>query len=216
VSGNPLRRQLLQEAQRQNDSKAKHASPNAFNVLIMGGSQGAHAINLAMAQALEHLKDPQQLLFVHQTGLKDLEMVTESYRSRKIAAEVKPFFNNMAKRYAQADLIICRAGATTVAEITAIGKASLLIPYPYAADNHQVLNAQILVNGQASEMILEADLTGTLLAEKITYYAAHADALNHMAANAQKLGYPEAAAFIVKDCCQLMQRHKRKAFLNVS
>jgi UDP-N-acetylglucosamine--N-acetylmuramyl-(pentapeptide) pyrophosphoryl-undecaprenol N-acetylglucosamine transferase len=207
VSGNPLRSQLIEEVKRQKNSDRDFAAQKHFRVLIMGGSQGAHAINVAMIEALEFLKEPQHLFFIHQTGRLDLKKVSESYRSKRIAAEVKSFFNNMAKCYALADLIICRSGATTVAEITALGKVALLIPYPYAADNHQVLNAQSMVKGQAAEMIPEADLSGALLAERIEYYAANPELLDNMAANAHKLGYPEAAQYIVKDCCQLMERN---------
>ncbi len=106
----------------------------------------------------------------------------------------------MAHQYQQADLIICRAGATTVAEITAVGKPAIFIPFPFAADNHQVLNAQSLANEGAAEMILQHELTGEILAQRIEYYASNPDSLKIMAEQAKKFGRPDAAEVIVKDC----------------
>jgi UDP-N-acetylglucosamine--N-acetylmuramyl-(pentapeptide) pyrophosphoryl-undecaprenol N-acetylglucosamine transferase len=206
VSGNPIRNQLLQEVQRQKVLDKRPAGKSRFTVLIVGGSQGAHAINMAIIEALEYLQESRRLFFIHQTGPQDLAMVKARYTAKRVAAEVKPFFNNMARRYGQADLIICRAGATTVAEISALGKASLLIPFPYAADNHQVLNAQTLVRGQGAEMILQDNLSAALLAGKIEFYAANPGLLSKMAANSQKMGFPDAAQNIVDDCCQLLER----------
>jgi len=110
----------------------------------------------------------------------------------------------MAEQYRRADLIICRAGATTVAEITALGKAAIFIPYPYAADNHQVLNAAGLSNEGAAEMLIEKDLNAKILIKKIKYYAAHREALNDMAAKAMRFGKLEAAKEIVDDCYRLL------------
>ena len=101
--------------------------------------------------------------------------------------------------------MICRAGATTVAEITALGKAVIFIPFPYAADNHQVLNADSLSKEGAAEMIIEKDLSGKILSEKIAYYAAHRPALDEMAAKARQFGNPAAAKNIVDDCYRLVE-----------
>jgi len=108
--------------------------------------------------------------------------------------------------YARADLLICRAGATTIAEITALGKAVIFIPFPYAADNHQVLNAGSLSEQGAAEMIIEKDLTGRILGAKIAYYAAHREALDNMAAKARRFGHPDAARNIVDDCYQVVEQ----------
>ena len=127
VSGNPVRRQIIDESldDRQPDG--------AFTILVVGGSQGAHAINLAVMDAMQHLEHRQRIRMVHQTGAADRDLVANAYRQSGIDAEVKAFFHDMATRYRQADLVVCRAGATTVAELTALGKAALFIPYPYAA-----------------------------------------------------------------------------------
>jgi len=132
------------------------------------------------------------------------EEVKNAYRKEGIKGTVKSFFNNMGQQYGNADLIICRAGATTVAELTAIGKGALLIPYPFAADDHQVLNAKTLSDAGAAKIILQKDLNGRLLAKKIEYYASNYRALNNMALMAKKLGRPGAAEAIVDDCYKLM------------
>ena len=204
LSGNPIRRQLIEEAQRTNGLSDPSRKKSGFTILIAGGSQGAHAINVAVIESLPLIPNPQALRFIHQTGQADVAMVQKGYLAAGITAEVKPFFNDMGWCYAQADLIICRSGATTVAEITALGKAALFIPFPHAADNHQVLNARSLVNSQAAEMILQADLSGATLAERIEYYAATPEALDRMGGNAHKRGCPQAARAIIKDCCRLL------------
>jgi UDP-N-acetylglucosamine--N-acetylmuramyl-(pentapeptide) pyrophosphoryl-undecaprenol N-acetylglucosamine transferase len=117
---------------------------------------------------------------------------------------VKAFFHDMASRYAQADLVVCRAGATTVAELTALGKPALFIPFPFAADNHQEHNARILEEKGAARMILQADLTGSGLARHLDALAAEPETLVSMASHSRELGKPDAAKTIVDDCYQLL------------
>jgi len=112
----------------------------------------------------------------------------------------------MAVHYGRADLVICRAGATTVAEITALGKAAIFIPFPHAADDHQRLNAQCLVAAGAAEMIAEAELSGAMLAERVTFFASRPEALRGLAEKSAQLGKPEAARRIVDDCIELIAR----------
>ena len=203
-TGNPVRRELLEYADRPKDATAQETRPDRFTVLIIGGSQGAHRINLAMIAALGHLRHAERLHVVHQTGEADEADVSQAYRENKVSAQTQSFFDNMAEQYRQADLIICRAGATTVAEITALGKAAIFIPFPYAADNHQMLNAADLTNDGAAEIIVEKELTGVLLSEKIKHYLDHPEALDGMAARARRYGKPEAAKNIVDDCYRLL------------
>ena len=203
-TGNPVRQELLENAARPEDGVVRDKRQRRFTVLIIGGSQGAHRINLAMMEALEHLPNAEDLRFVHQTGEADEEAVRDAYRGKKVSAEARSFFDNMAERYGQADLIICRSGATTVAEITALGKAAIFIPFPYAADNHQMLNAADLASDGAAEIIEEKELTGELLSEKIKHYLDHPEALDGMAARARRYGKPEAAKNIVDDCYRLL------------
>jgi UDP-N-acetylglucosamine--N-acetylmuramyl-(pentapeptide) pyrophosphoryl-undecaprenol N-acetylglucosamine transferase len=196
-TGNPVRRELLETVAHDTDQKK-------FTVLIIGGSQGAHGINTAIIAALEHLQDSEKLHFVHQTGETDEGSISEAYRKRKVSATAQSFFDDMAERYRQADLIICRAGATTVAEITALGKAAIFIPFPHATDNHQMLNAADLAQDGAAEIIVEKELSGHLLCERIEHYMDHPEALEDMAVRARRHGNPEAAKNIVDDCYRLL------------
>jgi len=186
------------------DPKTDESGTKPFTVLIIGGSQGAHRINMAVIEALDHLRDLEQLHFVHQTGQADEQPVREAYRRSKVDGTVQAFFDNMAGQYGRADLIICRSGATTVAEITALGKAAIFIPFPFAADNHQVLNAGSLSDVGAAEILTEKNLSGKILSEKIAYYAAHPAELENMSAKALQFGKPDAARNIVDDCYRLL------------
>ncbi len=201
-TGNPVRRELLAYAGGR--AKKDQTDRQLFTVLIIGGSQGAHRINTAVLEALELLQEKDQLQFVHQTGTADEPAIREGYRRHQVKCTVQPFFDNMAELYNRADLLICRAGATTVAEITALGKAAIFIPFPFAADDHQVLNAGSLADAGAAELIVEKDLDGRILSEKLAYYLAHPSALEAMAAKARRFGHPDAAANIVDDCYQLL------------
>jgi UDP-N-acetylglucosamine--N-acetylmuramyl-(pentapeptide) pyrophosphoryl-undecaprenol N-acetylglucosamine transferase len=201
-TGNPVRIEILQA------SRKKKAVTEHFTVLILGGSQGAHGINMAVVGALEILKEFNNFYFIHQTGETDENKVRTAYVKNKVPFEVKAFFNDMARIYERADLVICRAGATTVAEISALGKPAIFIPFPHAADNHQVLNAGSLCAAGASEMILEKDLTGELLAEKILSLAKNQPRLEKMAKISASLGCPDAAKHIVDECYEVAQSNE--------
>jgi UDP-N-acetylglucosamine--N-acetylmuramyl-(pentapeptide) pyrophosphoryl-undecaprenol N-acetylglucosamine transferase len=202
LTGNPVRKELLNHHHGNRNDVA--ADSTSFCVLIIGGSQGAHRINMVVVDALRHLAQKERLYFIHQTGAADEQTVSAAYQRQGIAARVQSFFRHMAPLYKQADLIICRAGATTVAEVTALGKAVVFIPFPFAADNHQALNADTLARDGAAEMILEKDLNAGDLAQKIDYYASHPQALEAMAAKAGQLGHPAAAEKIVDDCYKII------------
>jgi UDP-N-acetylglucosamine--N-acetylmuramyl-(pentapeptide) pyrophosphoryl-undecaprenol N-acetylglucosamine transferase len=159
---------------------------------------------MAMTQALPLLKQGRSVKVTHQTGEQDLDLVKETYDRMEMPSVVQPFFNDMAAQYRQADLIICRAGATTVAEITVIGKAALFIPFPYATDDHQTRNAQALVDAGAAEMIDESRLSGEALANVIHKLASDRHQLAVMEENARALGRPNAAQEIVDDIYKLI------------
>ena len=142
-------------------------------------------------------------MFVHQTGEKDKAMVIEAYSGLGCRFQVQPFFSDMHLQYPKASLVVCRAGATTFAEVTAAGKGVIFIPFPFAADDHQVLNAQTLTKTGAAVMIREKDLNGKILAEKIEYFRSNPEALRAMASRAKKFGRPEAAGLIADDCYRL-------------
>jgi UDP-N-acetylglucosamine--N-acetylmuramyl-(pentapeptide) pyrophosphoryl-undecaprenol N-acetylglucosamine transferase len=197
-TGNPVRRQILDVR------NAPAKDRDRFTVLVVGGSQGAHAINMAFLEALPHLRQRETLRIVHQTGETDRDQVAAAYQAAGIDAEVKAFFHDMAPCYRAADLVVCRAGATTVAELTAMGKAALFVPFPFATDNHQELNARILVDQGAAMMVLEHDLSGADLARQLDALAAAPEVLAEMATRSKALGKPDAAQAIVDDCYQLL------------
>lgn len=203
-TGNPVREEILRamETAGEPDPAKQH---RGFTILVSGGSQGAHRINTAMLEAVDCLSHPERYTLLHQTGSADADMIRNAYRQKQIRHEAAPFFNDMAARYRAADLVICRSGATTVAELTAAGKPAVFIPFPFAADNHQVHNAKALVDAGAAEMILESDLTGRWLAERIEFYAAHPEALQAAGEKIRQFSRPEAANQIVDDICRMIR-----------
>jgi len=199
--GNPIRRQLLENFMR---PSAAEALPG---LLVFGGSQGAHGLNMRVIEALPHLADLRgRVRIIHQTGGRDREAVVRGYQAVGFEAEVRDFIEDMSAAYAAADLVVCRAGATTLAELTACRKPSILIPFPAAADNHQVINASSLVQAGAAVMIEERDLTGELLASEIRAILAHPERRQAMARAAGRLGSPAAASEIADYCAGLSER----------
>lgn len=202
VSGNPVRNEILTLAAR----PAAGREGKIFTVLVVGGSQGAQAINQAVTEALSHFKNPRGIRFVHQTGEQDEAKVRQAYLQAGVEGKVQAFFDDMADRYEQADLMICRAGATTVAEITVTGKAAIFIPFPFAADDHQTQNALALADVGAAEMIRQEALNGPDLANMIQGYMENPVLLTEMAAKARALGHPDAARIMVDDMYELLQK----------
>jgi len=141
-----------------------------------------------MVEALDHLKGPAQMTFIHQTGAKDAEWVAQAYKSRGINATVGPFFEDMAGPYSNADLVVCRAGATTVSELMALGKPAIFVPFPFAANNHQELNAR----------------KGTVLADRLDHFVSDSQTLRDMAKRTLALARPDAADVIVDECRRLL------------
>jgi len=204
-TGNPVRKEIIGGAEA-SEAPLSDPSKRRFGLLVLGGSQGAHSINQAMIDAAKDMGNIGPLHIVHQTGVRDEEMVRAAYEKHGISADVRTFFNDMAEQYRKADLIVCRAGATTVAEISAVGRAAIFIPFPHAADNHQELNARTRVAAGAAELILEADLDAGSLMDRVRWLAGHPDDLRAMAEQARCLGRPDAAAEIVDDCYQLLKK----------
>lgn len=175
----------------------EHQPP--FSLLVFGGSQGALAINRAVVDALDALlTSGVQLRFVHQSGERDYDAVRVAYARREIRAEVLPFIDDMPARLAQADLAICRAGASTVAELSAAGRAAILIPYPQATDNHQLRNAEVLARTGAARLLSQAELSGERLAGEILSLLERPQQLTDMAGAARRLAVPDAAARIAE------------------
>jgi UDP-N-acetylglucosamine--N-acetylmuramyl-(pentapeptide) pyrophosphoryl-undecaprenol N-acetylglucosamine transferase len=181
-------------------------------VLIFGGSAGARRLNYTLPQALALVgKGADALRIVHQTGKADHAEVSAAYTSLGLEAEVVPFIETMHEYYLAADLVICRAGAITVAELTALGKPAILIPYPYAVDDHQRANAEILVQAGAARMVLDADLTPERMAEEISSLITDRDTLSAMSQAALTLGRPEATAAVLRECLACLPPHVRPA-----
>ena len=173
-------------------------------VLIFGGSQGAHAINVAMVEAAPRLAAAGGVDLTHQTGERDLELVRRTYREQGLPARVEPFLFDMDREMRRADVIVSRAGATSIAEMTATGRAAILIPLPTAADDHQKKNAEVLARANAAELIEQKDLTGTVLADRLLALARDGARRDAMARAARRFAKPDAAKVIVDRALQLM------------
>jgi UDP-N-acetylglucosamine--N-acetylmuramyl-(pentapeptide) pyrophosphoryl-undecaprenol N-acetylglucosamine transferase len=188
VLGNPIRRKLLENFLR---PTSVHKD---FTILILGGSLGAKGLNTRMIDALPHLLlEKANIRLVHQTGRHDFEAVKKAYSTFELSAEVVEFIDDMAQAYLAADLIVCRAGATTLAELSVCKKASILVPFPFATDDHQAVNAQALVEVGAALMFREEALTGEKLAATILELKADAARRKKMEKAAGSIGRPEAA-----------------------
>jgi UDP-N-acetylglucosamine--N-acetylmuramyl-(pentapeptide) pyrophosphoryl-undecaprenol N-acetylglucosamine transferase len=171
VHAGPLVRKGIESGSRDTALKDFGLDAGKFTIFVMGGSGGAHAINMAMKQAAAYLKDMPDLQILHQTGEKDVADVSAGYRDSGVKAVVLPYIHDMAGAYAAADLVISRSGATTVAELAVCGKRAVLIPFPFAADNHQEYNARTLADRGNADVIVQKDLTAEKLAEAIKKYA---------------------------------------------
>ncbi len=201
VTGNPIRRDTIAPAPAPREPGAP------FPVLVFGGSQGAHRINEAMTEALDALgEDARAMTFTHQTGAADLEAVRAVYAARGARAEVAAFFDDMPARYAAAALVICRAGATTVSELAAAGRASILVPFAHAADDHQTANARVLERAGGARMIREQDLTPAGLADAIREIARTPGLAASMGERARLAGKPGAAGAILDRLSALAAR----------
>ena len=206
ITGNPVRKEI----ERINFLKKRDKENEKFTVLICGGSQGAHSINMGVVESLPYIENRDNVNFIHQTGKKDLEKIEESYKKYVSSACVSAFFMNMDEQYKKADLIICRSGATTIAEITAMGKGAIYIPYPFASDNHQHHNAKALQDKNAADLILDHLVTGEIIAGKINFYQKKRNLLREFEINAKKCGKPHAAKTVVKSCYNLILNNNLK------
>ena len=202
MTGNPVRREFF-------DIPPKKRDASRFSLLVFGGSQGARAINEAMVEALPHLESKRaNLRITHQTGEADFEKVSRGYADAGWSeqAEVKRYIDDMVAEFAVSDLIICRAGATTSAELVAAGKAALMIPFPQAADDHQRKNAEALQAAGAARMILQRELTGARLAREISNLADAPEQVTQMEEASRKLARGDAAATTVDLMEKLVKR----------
>jgi UDP-N-acetylglucosamine--N-acetylmuramyl-(pentapeptide) pyrophosphoryl-undecaprenol N-acetylglucosamine transferase len=208
LAGNPVRPEFFGVTHDEHNSPRDVEGTRAARVLIFGGSQGAHAINMAMVEAAARLDAAApHLEITHQTGERDLEMVRDGYRRAGLEARVEPFLYAMDREMKAADLVVCRAGATTLAELTAAGRPSILIPLPTATDDHQRKNAEALVGNGAARMIDQQSLTGELLAAEIVAMARNGIERAAMSAAARRMAKPDAAKVIVQRVLELAREH---------
>ena len=192
VSGNPVRSEFFQP------SNFEPRTSNFGRVLVLGGSQGAHAINMAMVAAAPRLVSRgTSVEVVHQTGERDLAAVREGYQRAGVAARAEAFIDAVAREMTAADLVVCRAGATTLAELAASGKPAVLIPFPAATDDHQRKNASVLAGAGAAVLLEERSLTPEILADEIGAALADPDRRAAMATAMRTFARPGAAADIV-------------------
>jgi len=189
VTGVPVRQEFFQVAPR-----PEQARPT---LLVFGGSQGAHAINQAILGSLPSLMQAvPEIYIVHQTGERDYVGAQAGYLSAMVPAEVSPFIDDMPNAFARADLVLCRSGASTVAEITAAGKPAIFVPFPAAADDHQRHNAETLASSGAARLLSQAELTPERLTSEIASLLRDRAELSRMSAAARAFAHPDAAAKI--------------------
>jgi UDP-N-acetylglucosamine--N-acetylmuramyl-(pentapeptide) pyrophosphoryl-undecaprenol N-acetylglucosamine transferase len=196
--GNPVRADIASIPEPQ----ARYASRSGkLNVLVVGGSLGAQALNESLPKALALMSDEARPNVLHQTGKKHIESVRQLYAQAGVEADIRPYLEDMANQYAKADLVICRAGALTIAELAVAGVASILIPYPFAVDDHQSGNARFLSEQGASVLLVQKELSAETLAKLLREMSR--ERLLVMAQAARKLAKPEATQAVVKVCQEL-------------
>jgi UDP-N-acetylglucosamine--N-acetylmuramyl-(pentapeptide) pyrophosphoryl-undecaprenol N-acetylglucosamine transferase len=197
LTGNPVRMQVL-KGSIESAYRLFSLEKSLFTVFIFGGSGGARSINMTMIEALNYLHDLRgKIQFLHQTGTKDYEYVRDAYRKTGFKGTITPFIYQMGEAYAVADVVVSRAGATTLAELTALGKPAILIPYPYAAGQHQEFNARKLLEMGAAKMIHNSELKGEILAENIRELFKNETMRRDMQRISRSVGRPDACAKVV-------------------
>lgn len=199
-TGNPVRAAITQIAPPQDRYATRHGP---LRLLVLGGSLGAQALNDILPQALALL--PLELCpeVHHQAGRRHIDAARAAYQQAAVAARVDAFVEDMAEAYAWADLVVCRAGALTIAELTAAGVASILVPYPHAVDDHQTRNAQYLVDAQAALLIQQSVLSAQRLADLLSDFSLHKEKLLSMALAARGLARIDAARVVARHCLEL-------------
>ena len=198
--GNPVRADIASLG----DPKARYEARNGrLNLLVVGGSLGAQALNETLPKALALLSEQERPNILHQTGKKHFETVRQLYARSGVSADIRAFIDDMASQYANADVVICRAGALTIAELAAAGVASVLIPFPFAVDDHQTHNARFLSGHGAAVLLPQQELSAEKLAQLLRGMSR--EKLSVMAQAARKLAKPEATRTVVGICKELAE-----------
>ncbi|MEM6998569.1 MAG: undecaprenyldiphospho-muramoylpentapeptide beta-N-acetylglucosaminyltransferase [Pseudomonadota bacterium] len=200
VIGNPVRNSIINLPKPEDRFAAR--DPEILKILVLGGSLGAKKLNEVLPQTLSSVGNEYKFIIKHQCGELHLADTEEGYKQYNVNVEVMPFIENMAEVYAWADIVICRAGALTIAELAAAGVSSILIPYPYAVDDHQTQNANYLSNKGAAIQIQEINLTIERLKELLLTLFNAPEQLMHMAVNARQLAKPTATDDVARKCME--------------
>jgi len=195
-TGNPVRSDIAAMAPPETRFEGRTGK---LRILVVGGSLGAQALNDAMPKALALLED--KPIVVHQAGEKHIDQLRANYAAAGVQGELVAFIDDMARRYAEADLVVCRAGAVTIAELSAGGMASILVPFPHAVDDHQTANAKFLSERGAALLIQQRDLSTEKLAELLR--SLNREKLLEMAKKARALGKPDAAQIVARRCMEI-------------
>jgi len=204
LTGNPVRREI---ASAKGDYEKLGLNDAMMTIFVLGGSQGASSLNRAMMEALSLLESfAHKIQIVHQARDDDIDEVTSRYESSNITNLVQPFFNNIHDIYSLTDLMVCRAGAMTLAEVTACGLPAIVVPYPYATSDHQTKNAQAMQKNGAAILIKTEELTGERLAKTIISLLEDEKSLTQMANASRKLGKPDAVETLAKAVLNLAKR----------
>lgn len=196
-SGNPVRREVAALAEPQSRFASREG---ALRVLVTGGSQGAQILNQVVPAALQLLSSSVNLEIRHQAGAKRVDEALSAYSKAGVNAEISPFISDMAEAYGWADLVICRSGALTVAELAAAGVASVLVPFAYAVDDHQTRNAEYLAEAGAAVILPQSTLDPQVLATALKPLLSDRTVLLSMAIAARQMALPDAAEKVVEAC----------------
>ena len=196
--GNPLRSEFLRQAE---PAQRFAGRTGPLRLLVVGGSLGAKALNDTVPQALALLPADQRPTVLHQSGEKQIDALRANYAAAGVDAELTPFIDNTAQAFADADLILCRAGASTVTEIAAVGAAALFVPFPFAVDDHQTTNARFLVDAGGAWVVAQTELTPAALAERLK--GVTREQLMAVAQKAKQMQKTEAVEAVVAACEQL-------------
>lgn len=199
VTGVPVRKEFF--------SMPPRAADAPHTLLVFGGSQGAGALNRVMMQSAAALQQA-GVSVIHQTGERDYNQVQAAYQHSGLSAEVSPFIERMPQAFARADLLLCRSGASTVAEVAAAGKPAIFVPFPRAADDHQRRNAEALANAGAAVLLPEAELTAERLVKTVGDLLADRKRLAEMSSAGRKLAHPDAAQVIAGMVAKLAEKEK--------
>jgi UDP-N-acetylglucosamine--N-acetylmuramyl-(pentapeptide) pyrophosphoryl-undecaprenol N-acetylglucosamine transferase len=198
--GNPVRREI---GELEPPEQRYGARGGNLNLLVIGGSLGAQALNTIVPQALKLIPEKQRPQVTHQAGARHLDALRQNYAEAGVEGELVTFIDDMATRYGKSDLVICRAGALTIAELSAAGVASILVPFPYAVDDHQTVNGKFLSDRNAAVLLPQDQLTPQRLADLLT--GLRREQLMEMAVRARALAKPEATSLVAEACMKMIK-----------